>query len=212
MGQSQPLEEAFEEIDAVLGDFECDITASEFHGLTSGLIAGGLQPSPQQWLETLGLHLNFQRDPSPADQELLFELFNQTFSQLTDNDLNFEFRPLLPDDDFPLVDRLESLGQWCRGLLEGIALSGLGEKLQEAGDTRELIQDLSSISQIDSNCEEDDEAENSYMELVEYVRIGCMNLYSNLVSEKVASEKNKSEEGTQVEGASTSQSDSKKLH
>ena len=211
MGQSRQPYEDFEQIDAILADLECDVSAAEFHGLTSGLIAGGLQPTVQQWLDTLSVHLDFQQDPAETDRNMLYELYKHTYSQLAEKELNFEFNLVLPEDEFPLVDRLDALGQWCRGFVEGIGLSEVGDILNESEESQEILRDLVAISQIDvESGAEGEEGEGQYTELVEYVRISSLNLYSNLGLQKIATQQ-KAEQKSQEEGDS-SQSDNETLH
>jgi uncharacterized protein YgfB (UPF0149 family) len=88
------------------------------------------------------------------------------------------FQPLLPDDDYAIEQRLEALTSWVRGFLEGMALSA-GQALGEAPDEiRELIEDLVAISQVADDDEPDDESEQQLMEIVEYVRLGALAVFT----------------------------------
>jgi hypothetical protein len=63
-------------------------------------------------------------------------------------------------------------------LLEGMALSA-GQALGEAPDEiRELIEDLVAISQVADDDEPDDESEQQLMEIVEYVRLGALAVFT----------------------------------
>jgi uncharacterized protein YgfB (UPF0149 family) len=88
------------------------------------------------------------------------------------------FRPLLPDDDYAIEQRLEALIAWVRGFLEGMALSA-GESLGQAPDEiRELIEDLVAISQLSDEEEQGDESEHQLMEIIEYVRLGALSVFT----------------------------------
>ena len=102
--------------------------------------------------------------------------YSQTLELLKATDMSFQ--PLLPDDDYAIEQRLEALTSWVRGFLEGMALSA-GQALGEAPDEiRELIEDLVAISQVADDDEPDDESEQQLMEIVEYVRLGALAVFT----------------------------------
>lgn len=100
-------------------------------------------------------------------------------------DEEFDFHPLLPDDDTELPLRVQALADWSRGFLAAYALmvadsagSGLGE------ETSEILKDVAAIAgaghESDGDTEDD---ENHFYELTEYLRFASLNLYMNRLME-----------------------------
>ncbi len=92
------------------------------------------------------------------------------------------FAPLLPTDDAPIGDRTLALGEWCQGFLYGL---GSGVAVPEAsglpGDAAEVLRDMTEITHVDVDPEDDLESnESAYAELVEFVRVGVQLLYDQL--------------------------------
>ena len=88
------------------------------------------------------------------------------------------FHPLLPDDDYALDQRIQSLAAWVQGFLEGMAVTA-GARLGEANDDiRELIEDMVAISQVEEEDDTSDEAEFQLSDLTEYVRLGVLSVFT----------------------------------
>ncbi|MCY1446198.1 hypothetical protein D9M71_627500 [compost metagenome] len=83
---------------------------------------------------------------------------------------------LLPDDEAPLAERAAALGQWCQGFLGGFGLTAREGAL--SGEAVEVLQDLASIAQVQSALEDSDDGENDYMEVMEYLRIAPLLLFT----------------------------------
>ena len=103
-------------------------------------------------------------------------LFEQTRQQLASS--SFGLALLLPDDDESLVSRTEALGSWCRGFLYGLGLSGIGDISRLPDDLPEILLDMEKISHADDYVaqDENEEDEQAFAELEEYVRVGAMML------------------------------------
>jgi uncharacterized protein YgfB (UPF0149 family) len=82
---------------------------------------------------------------------------------------------LLPTDDAPLADRAAALGQWCQGF-HGFGLNAGGKDLSD--DAKEVLQDLAAISQVQEALEESEDGEGDYMEVMEYLRVAPLLLFS----------------------------------
>jgi uncharacterized protein YgfB (UPF0149 family) len=87
---------------------------------------------------------------------------------------------LLPDDEFDLDQRIASLGQWCQGFLTGFAMAG---KQQVDGaktyseELTEAISDIAAIAQVSADEGDDEEGEQDYFAVCEYVRVAAMTIY-----------------------------------
>lgn len=116
-------------------------------------------------------------DPSNAlaseALEPLKRLHKATRLQLNDPGMRFE--PLLPPDSVALASRVEALGDWCLGFLEGMAEGGVRDVDGLPGDAAEVARDLLELSQASSfELEGGEEDEDAYVELVEYLRTATL--------------------------------------
>jgi yecA family protein len=108
----------------------------------------------------------------------VLELYGATAVALDDED--FEFYPLLPDDEADLHARTSAMAGWCNGFLAGFALvSAAGDRSGGAlsHDSGEILKDIAAISkaEVDDDADEED-SEESYAELVEYLRFAVLNV------------------------------------
>jgi hypothetical protein len=107
------------------------------------------------------------------------QLYTVTAGALEDEE--FDFHPLLPDDDEDIAQRTAALAAWSRGFLAGFAHMTTGTGKAPAAlseDSSEILKDFANIAQADVHeGEAGDEAEGSYMELVEYLRFATLNVY-----------------------------------
>lgn len=149
-------------------------SAAEYHGALCGLVCAG---APLRW--DLGLATEDAQATgatAEAGQALLTDLATQVEADLAAEDM--PFAPLLPDDDTDIAQRAEALGDWCQGVLFGIACKPGLQPDALSDDAQEMIRDLTEIARAQANEgagegaeEQIDEA--AYAELVEYVRVGA---------------------------------------
>ncbi len=83
---------------------------------------------------------------------------------------------MLGGEQQALETRIQILGDWCQGFLLGMAKEGWSDYNRLPGDAAEIVQDVVEISNAVSYALEDDaeENENTYMQLVEYLRTGIL--------------------------------------
>ena len=152
---------------------------SELHGVLCGRLAAGARMEEKDWLATVCEHMGLAPNAAEESEDLrafMTGAYASTLEQLKSADMSF--RPLLPDDDYAIEQRLDALIAWVRGFLEGMALSA-GESLGQAPEEiRELIEDLVAISQLANDEEQDDESEQQLMEIIEYVRLGALSVFT----------------------------------
>ena len=159
-------------------------TPSELHGLMCGQLAAGVRFDADAWLAMVVAHLDVQDIEDDDDKTELVGLYEQALGQFTDG--GFSFSLLLPDDDTELAARAESLGSWCSGFLGGFGLAFDREKQKLNDEITETMDDLSQIALVSLDDDDDPEAEQSLMELVEYVRMAALMVFSeyNVASEQ----------------------------
>ena len=162
---------------------------SELHGLMMGEIVGNLRRTAADWLQQVYEHmgveaLDEQRYTNATEDLLAF--YQQTMESIDKDSSSFSL--LLPDDDYALSERIDSLVLWVRGFLEGIAISA-SERLQRLDqELQEILRDFVEICQLDSRVEPDEAGEKEFVEILEYVRIGVLNLYAELNEPVIASQ------------------------
>lgn len=152
---------------------------SELHGALCGRLSAGGRLSPDDWLALACEQMGVAPESADSSSELadfMISAYDLTLSQLQATDLTFS--PLLPDDEYELDQRLQALSAWVRGFLEGMAVMASRELGEASGDIRELIEDLVAISQVSQGEADSEEGEQQYIEIMEYVRVGTMTVFT----------------------------------
>ena len=137
---------------------------SELHGLLTGIVCITQAPSREEWqkiLETLEVP-----ELEPEALELLTTEAEDVFNALSEDEL--DYLPLLPDDEHVLADRVQALADWCAGVVLGFGLA-TGNIRQDEREWIEHLQDVAAVEFDESD--DDDEGEESYQELYEFVRL-----------------------------------------
>ncbi|MDM8562059.1 UPF0149 family protein, partial [Candidatus Marithioploca araucensis] len=133
--------------------------------------------SKDEWLKHILGETAFQDGLASKCEQQLLLLKEYTVERL--NTYNYEFMPLLPDNDIALPERVQALGGWSEGFLYGLGLTNL-ETENLPDNSEEFVNDVLSISRIASTPDENEENEESYMQLVEYIKVGVINLYEEM--------------------------------
>ena len=102
----------------------------------------------------------------PEALESLTDEAEDVSHALSDDEL--DYLPLLPDDTHLLVDRVQALADWCAGVVLGFGLAS-GHIRAEEQELIEHLQDVAAVEFEDSD--NDEEGEESYQELYEFVRL-----------------------------------------
>lgn len=186
-------QDAHDEIDDAVEDNQFDWLAniynrhgalnhpSELHGLMIGEVTGSLRRADADWLNQVLEHMGVES----LDEERYANITNdlKAFYNLTLESIDKDsssFAMMLPDDDYELSERIESLIVWVRGFLEGLAISA-SDRLQGLDpELQEILKDFVEICQIDTRVEQDEDGEKEFFEISEYVRIGVLNIYAEL--------------------------------
>lgn len=136
---------------------------SELHGLVMGIISMVQAPTKEEWQIILD-QLHVEALPEVALQLLVDEAEDAAAAL---NDDSLDYMPMLPDDQHVLEERVQSLADWCNGVVLGFGL--VSGHLRE-GET-ELLQDLQDVASVEfETTDDDEEGEASYADLVEFVR------------------------------------------
>lgn len=159
------------------------VTPAELHGLLLGRSCAGAGFDAQAWLtdavELLGA------EPDEAVRQALLGLQEMVKGELAGEDIAIVL--LLPSDEAPLTERALALGQWCQSFLTGFGLIAGDRAL--SGEAMEVLQDLSAIAQIQDSLEESEDGENDYMEVMEYLRVAPLLLFTECAKPVAAAPK-----------------------
>lgn len=152
------------------------VSPSELHGLFSGQLAAGVRLDADAILRNAAQLMDVNAFKQENTKVALLALYQCTLAQFESNDMDFTV--LLPADDEELAQRVSMLGCWCSGFLAGFGLQGKHSNSTLSSDTRESLQDLSQIAQIELEGEETDDNESDMMEVQEYVRMAALMLFT----------------------------------
>lgn len=167
----------YHEIQAVLGDPEGGPASAEAHGTLCGLLCVAADDLPGAWIEnTLG---DLGSDASPMVADVLRELHDWTRGAIAGDEMALAL--MLPADDVDLGHRTDALARWCQGFLYGLAVRGLKEPASLPDPIGELVSDLAEIgTAVHTEGGDEETAEESFAELVEFVRVGVQLIFDEL--------------------------------
>ena len=176
-----------EYLDDLLARAGAEVSASEMHGIQVGMICIGSSlldsnnKIEQSWIRMLEEFIGCQH-PSKELTNTLIKVNDNILSQL--KGINFNLEILLPDQDISLIQRILALNYWCKGFLSGLALAGITETfLAKHEVVQEVVEDLTDILNVQMPEVEDEsleEEEQSYVELVEYIKVAVQNIHIEL--------------------------------
>ena len=147
------------------------VSPAELQGLLLGRSCAGAGFDADDWIADAKLLL--ETDPEDKVRQALIGLQEMVKHELTGDDMAIVL--LLPGDDEPLTARTAAMGQWCQGFLNGFARVG-SQPMSE--DARDVLQDLAAIAQIQDTLEESEDGESDYMEVMEYLRVAPLLLFT----------------------------------
>jgi uncharacterized protein YgfB (UPF0149 family) len=148
------------------------VSPAELHGLLLGRSCAGAGFEVEPWLTDAADLL-----AAPAEdnvRQALIGLQEMVKGELTSDDMTVVL--LVPSDESPLPERAAALGEWCQGFLAGFGLTARDTAL--SSEAMEVLQDLAAIAQIQDALEESEDGEGDYMEVMEYLRVAPLLLYT----------------------------------
>lgn len=183
----------YEEITAALERFGIAADAAECQGAMSATACMNGPEGFQLWLDSYleGLQDRMNEGDALAKETLeqMQGFYQHICRQLQNGE--FEYALFLPDDEIDLELRTEAMAHWCQGFLMGLRYSGVSDFSKFTGELGEIIEDITEISQVSAGqLDYSEEEEQSYSELVEYLRVGVM-LFSETLNSQM-SKSNKS--------------------
>ena len=167
----------FDEIAGDLLEQGALASPSQVHGCLCGLLSAGASAQAEYGLDALAQTLDLVLHGELASR--IMQLY--TVSRAVLQDEEFTFFPLLPDDEEDISQRTVALANWCDGFLAGFAYTAAGEE-KKGGAFSELcseaLRDIAALAQAEAGEEENDnDAEEHYFELDEYLRVAVVNVF-----------------------------------
>lgn len=154
-----------------------EASPSCLHGCLTGLLAAGAPIQPEFGLDGLCQALDLVLHGELASR--VMQLYTVTAAALEDEE--FDFHPMMPDDETDIVQRTEAMADWCKGFLAGFAQVGAAAQRSAPAlseDSSEILRDIASMAEAAVGEDESEEdSEESYFELVEYLRIAALNVF-----------------------------------
>jgi uncharacterized protein YgfB (UPF0149 family) len=177
----------YDEITSAIERLGVMADAAECHGSISATACMSGVNGFTLWLDSYleGLQDRISEGDALAKEtfELMRRIYMSVCQQLENGD--FAFSLLLPDDEIDLELRTEAMAHWCQGFLMGLRYGGVSDFSKFSGELGEIIDDISEISQVTAGqLDYSEEEEQSYTELVEYLRVGVM-LFNETLNSKV---------------------------
>lgn len=166
----------------LLGNAGHPVSPAELHGLLLGRCCAGADFDAGPWLADATDLL--ASEPGENIRQALLGLQEMVKGELTSDDMTVVL--LLPGDDAPLLERAQALGQWCQGFLAGFGIV-VGDRALST-DAREVLQDMAAIAQVQEALEESEDGEADYMEVMEYLRVAPLLLFTELGTPRVQGE------------------------
>jgi uncharacterized protein YgfB (UPF0149 family) len=163
---------AYNAFAALLASSGFAVSPAELHGLLLGRSCAGAGFAVEPWLQDVAELLGSA--PPDSLRQALVGLQEMVRNELGGGDIAVIV--MLPGDETPLAERAAALGQWCQGFLGGFGLVAQDQAL--SADAMEVLQDMASIAQVQGELDESEDGENDYMEVMEYLRVAPLLLFS----------------------------------
>ena len=169
----------FSTMQAILTSEDVKSHASELHGVLTGLVCAGFEFEDQGYLVMLHDLFN-EGDGFPAAvKKALKQMYNELWSGILDD--SYSFNLLLPDDDDSMAERGHALSVWVQGFNLGFGLQQKDTPVV-SDEVKEVLTDFVEIANLSDEMEEDEDTEQAYFEIGEYVRISALLCFSELAT------------------------------
>lgn len=169
----------FASVQAILTSESIEAHASELHGVLTGLVCAGFAFESDDYLAMINDLFNNGEGLPREVKSTVKLMFSQVWTDIIDDSYGFQL--MLPDDDDSIVERGHALGAWVQGFNLGFGLQQK-DKAILSEDVKEVLVDFAEIANLSDEMEENEETEQSYFEIAEYVRISSLLCFTELGS------------------------------
>jgi uncharacterized protein len=167
---------AYSACNAIIVQSDAELSAAEAHGMATGMLCVNEQADSASWLAEL---LDDSDSVIDENKYILIRLFEETRRLLGSDEYDYDL--FLPEDDMPLIERVDALKGWCRGFLFGVGSGASGSNWSK--DARDILKDIAEFTKLDANAE-GEEDEQDFMEITEYLRSAVLLLRDELGSSR----------------------------
>ena len=152
------------------------ISGSELHGVMCGYLCADANDKGEAYIQALILN---QQDA--AHKSAVLSLFDAyAVSQQQIQNLDFQFKLMLPPEQETLIERARAFSEWCDGFTKALALAGIDEEQGQSQETLDAIHHLTEFASLDyESLEVEEEDEHSLMEISEYARMAVLSIHTD---------------------------------
>ena len=169
----------FASMQAILTSEDVKHHASELHGVLTGLVCAGFEFEDQGYMTMLHDLFNDGDGFPAAVKKAIKQMYSELWSSILDD--SYSFSLLLPDDDDSMAERGHALSVWVQGFNLGYGLQQKDSPVV-SDEVKEVLTDFGEIANLSDEMEEDEDTEQAYFEISEYVRISALLCFSELAT------------------------------
>ena len=169
----------FASMQAILTSDGIECHASELHGVLTGLVCAGFEFEDQGYLAMLHDLFNDGDGFPTAVKKAFKQMYSELWNSILDD--SYSFTLLLPDDDDSMAERGHALSVWVQGFNLGFGLQQKDSPVVSE-DVKEVLTDFVEIANLSDEMEEDEDTEQAYFEISEYVRISALLCFTELAT------------------------------
>ena len=148
------------------------LSESLLHGAVCGLLCGSADESAESYRRAL---TDLLADVERMDEDELERFILFAADDLASPDLTFE--PVLPSDEYDMVDRVEGLAEWAAGFLNGFDEAG-GDL---DGDASDALEDIARIADVGGEVDDD---EFDYFSVAEHLKVAVLLIHDTTHAEE----------------------------
>jgi yecA family protein len=169
----------FPSVQAILTSEGIEAHAAEIHGVLTGLIAAGFEFESSDYIAMVNDMLNNAEGLPASIQSLVKNIYSDIWQKILDD--SYSFQLMLPDDDDSIIERGHAIGKWVQGFNLGFGLQQT-KNAALSEDVKEVLVDFGEIANVSDEMEEDEDTEQAFFEIAEYVRISALLCFTELGS------------------------------
>ena len=169
----------FSSAQAVITTENIQSHASEIHGVLTGLVCAGFTFEEQSYIVMLNDLFNNGDVFPDAVKTIIKQMYSELWADILDDD--YAFQLMLPDDDDSIIERANGLSNWVQGFNLGFGLQQKNSPVTSS-EVKEVLTDFAEIANLSDEMEEDEDTEQAYFEISEYVRISALLCFTELGS------------------------------
>jgi len=167
----------FASVQAIITTESVQVHAAELHGVLTGLVCAGFPFESHDYLAMITDLFNDGENLPVKVKTIVKLMFSDIWKNILDDSYGFQL--MLPDDDDSIVERGHALSVWVQGFNLGFGLHQK-DKAIVSEDVKEVLSDFAEIANLSDEMEEDENNEQAYFEIAEYVRISSLLCFTEL--------------------------------